>query len=72
MSIDIWAFHSCSRLTSVTFATGSNISPTNFGDNAFPQGIGGSGGNSLQTAYNTGRAGTYTRETDGTVWTKQQ
>jgi len=56
------------RLTSVTFATGSNIA--NFGVNAFPQGSTGSGGDSLKIAYSTGKAGTYTRPADGT-WTKQ-
>jgi dihydroxyacetone kinase-like predicted kinase len=57
-------------LTSITFATGSNITSANFGNNAFPQGDG-DGGSNLQMAYNTGRAGTYTREANGNTWTKQ-
>jgi hypothetical protein len=61
------AFSSCESLTSITFATGSNI--TLFGDRAFPQELG-QGGNNLRTAYNTGGAGTYTRATNGAVWTK--
>jgi len=30
----------------------------------------GNGGNTLKTAYSTGKAGTYTRPANGTVWTK--
>jgi hypothetical protein len=66
------AFSGCTSLTSVTFATGSNITDSNFGNNIFPEGGGlGNGGNSLRTAYNTGKAGTYTRAANGTTWTKQ-
>jgi len=69
-SIEKFAFAACGNLTSVTFATGSNIPDANFGDEAFPEGYG-TGGNALKTAYNTGKAGTYTRPADGTTWTKQ-
>jgi len=61
-------FFGCTSLTSVTFATGSNI--TSFGDRAFPEGYGSNTGNSLKTAYSTGKAGTYTRELYGSTWTK--
>jgi len=59
-------------LTSVTFA-GSNITSANFSDGAFPQGSEEDGGNNLKTAYLAvnGGAGTYTRDPDGAVWTKQ-
>jgi hypothetical protein len=67
-SIGSWAFYNCSSLTSVTFATGSNIS--SFGSYAFPQGTE-SGGNSLQSVYLANGAGTYTRLTNGSYWTKQ-
>ena len=67
------AFTRCNKLTSVTFATGSSI--TNFGDNAFPEGADGLGGdNNLRTAFQlstVGGAGTYTRDLNGTVWTKK-
>jgi hypothetical protein len=53
------------------FATGSNITSNNFGKDAFPEGSDGSGGNTLKTAYSTGKAGTYTRPTNGFTWTKQ-
>jgi hypothetical protein len=69
-SIGLTAFQFCISLTSVTFTTGSNIANTNFGDNAFPEGSNGFGGNTLRTAYNTGRAGTYTRAANGSTWTK--
>jgi len=68
-SIGDYAFYSCTSLTSVTFATGSNISDDNFGDDAFPEEDG--GGDTLKTAYSTGKAGTYTRETNGSTWTKK-
>jgi hypothetical protein len=64
------AFSQCTKLTSVTFATGSNITNANFGNGAFPQENNGMGGNTLKTAYNTGKAGTYTRQEDGTTWAK--
>jgi hypothetical protein len=61
-------------LTSVTFQIGSNIYDSNFGNYAFPQGgtnqQGFSYGNNLRTAYRAGRAGTYTRATNGETWTK--
>jgi hypothetical protein len=66
------AFFGCTRLTNVTFETGSNITDGNFGDSAFPQGSGGSGGNTLKTAYLAAspKAGTYTRAANGDTWTK--
>ena len=67
-SIGNYAFEYCKSLTSVTFAKGSNI--TNFGSYAFPEGTSGSGGSKLKTAYQTGGAGTYTREPNGSAWTK--
>jgi hypothetical protein len=67
-SIGMMAFDGCTNLTSVTFATGSNIADADFGNGAFPQGIG--GGDALKTAYSTGKAGTYTRATNGDTWTK--
>jgi hypothetical protein len=70
-TIDNYAFTSCTSLISVTFATGSNITDTNFGVNAFPQGSNGSGGNTLKNAYNTEKAGTYTRQEGGDTWTKE-
>ena len=68
-SIGSGAFSACTNLTSVTFATGS-ISDANFGSDAFPADNLGNGGNTLKTAYSTGKAGTYTRPANGTVWTK--
>jgi hypothetical protein len=53
------------------FATGSNIQNANFGNNAFPEGNYGKGGNSLKMAYATGKEGTYTRATNGNKWIKQ-
>jgi hypothetical protein len=64
------AFYGCTSLTSVIFATGSNIPNANFGDWAFPEGSNGDGGNTLKTAYSTGRAGTYTRAANGSTWMK--
>jgi hypothetical protein len=68
------AFSSCSGLTGVAFQTGSNITSSNFGNDAFPQGgtdpQGISHGNNLRTAYLAGRAGTYIRTANGTAWTK--
>ena len=69
-SIGTSAFSYCRRLTSVTFVTGSNITDANFGTNAFPEGNSGYGGNTLKTAYSTGKAGTYTRTAGGDTWTK--
>ncbi|WP_461251823.1 hypothetical protein [Treponema sp. R8-4-B8] len=64
------AFYATS-LTSVTFATGSNIAYANFGDNAFPEGY--YGGDNLRTSYLAAspKAGTYTREENGDTWSKQ-
>jgi len=64
-------FDRCSNLTTVVFAEGSNIA--SFGNNAFPQGNGGDGGDALKTAYNgaSPHAGTYTRPDLGSVWAKQ-
>jgi hypothetical protein len=61
-------FDQCTKLTSVTFATGNNT--TNIGPVAFPEGTNGNGGETLRTAYNTGKAGTYTRDENGDTWTK--
>jgi hypothetical protein len=61
------AFLNCTSLTSVTFATGSSIPDADFGGNAFPGGF----GDTLKTAYSTGKAGTYTRAANGDTWTKQ-
>jgi hypothetical protein len=69
----MFAFLRCYNLTSVTFATESNIVSADFSNDAFPEGTAGNGGNSLRTAYDTGKAGTYTRaSTSATVWVKQQ
>jgi hypothetical protein len=70
-SIGNFAFFDCKNLTSVTFATGSYIANANFGNQVFPVGVYGSGGDSLKTAYNTGKAGTYTRAANGDTWTKE-
>jgi len=70
-SIGDGVFYGCKSFTNVTFTTGSNISSANFGNDVFPEGSNGSGGNTLKTAYNTGKAGTYTREAYGSTWTKQ-
>ncbi|WP_461255834.1 leucine-rich repeat domain-containing protein [Treponema sp. R80B11-R83G3] len=64
------AFEGCTSLTSVTFVTGSDIDNDDFGYNAFPEGSYGYGGNTLKTAYSTGKAGTYTRAANGSRWTK--
>ena len=63
------AFQYCFSLTSVTFATGSNITNNNFGERAFL--INYNSVNNLKTAYSTGKAGTYTRPKDGDTWTKK-
>jgi len=65
------AFYGCTSLTSVTFATGSNIPDANFDYSAFPEGSDGYGGETLKTAYRTGKAGTYTRAANGSTWTKR-
>ena len=69
-SIGTSAFSQCTSLTSVTFAMGSNIPNANFGNNAFPEGSDGKGGNTLKTAYSTEKAGTYTRTANGLQWRK--
>jgi hypothetical protein len=70
-SIGERAFDSCYKLVKVEFASGSNITAANFGNSAFPEGSSAGGGNTLKTAYATGKAGTYTRQSNGTTWTKQ-
>jgi len=67
-------FARCTSLTSVTFENGSNIQDTDFGKYAFPEG--GDDNyydthNTLKTAYSTGKAGTYTRQKNGSTWTKK-
>jgi len=69
-SIGGFAFGHCTNLTSVTFEAGSDITDANFGNNAFPEKMYGYG-NTLKAAYSTGKAGTYTRDADGSTWTKQ-
>jgi len=70
-SIGAKAFDGCIHLTTVRIDKG-DPSPTTIGDNAFPEGPDGTGGNSLKTAYNTGKNGRYTRpDSSGTTWTKQ-
>jgi len=64
------AFARCKSLTGVTFATGSNITDANFGRDAFTEGSD-AYGNTLKTAYATGKAGTYTRASGGKEWTRQ-
>jgi len=73
-TIGWYAFDKCTSLTSVTFETGSNIPNIDgFGTYVFPEGSSGNGGNTLKNAYNTGKAGTYTRTSSyGSTWTKQQ
>jgi len=71
-SIGDSAFSRCTNLTSVTFATGSNIQ--NFGSCVFPEGSSSTySGDALKTAYFAAnpKAGTYTRASGGSVWTKQ-
>jgi hypothetical protein len=70
-SIGDLAFSNCTNLANVTFASGSNISDINFGDYAFPEGSEGVGGDTLKSAYSTGKAGTYTRAAGSYTWTKQ-
>jgi hypothetical protein len=72
-SIANYAFSRCTSLTSITFATGSNIPDANFEDNVSPEGSTGAGGNTLKTAYNAAspKEGTYTREANGSEWSKQ-
>jgi len=69
-TIWIGAFSDCTSLTSVTFATNSNI--TSFGLEAFPEGSNGYGGDNLRNAYLAAspKAGTYTRASGGSTWTK--
>jgi len=67
-----YAFDCCAGLTSVTFS-GNNLTVANFGSNVFPEGIYGFGENTLKNAYNaaSSKEGTYTREANGSLWTKQ-
>jgi len=69
-----YAFDKCTSLTSVTFASGSNIPNANFGNNVFPEGSSGDGGDVLKTSYcypgGRGKEGTYTRTANGSTWTK--
>jgi len=67
-TIEEYALAGCTNLTSVTFA-GSAIGSIYFGSSVFPEGS--SNGNALKTAYQTGGAGTYTRDSGGSTWTKQ-
>jgi len=55
------AFSNCIRLNSVTFG-GAN---TRFSDTEFPE------GGDLMAKYKAGGAGTYTKTTSGTTWTKK-
>jgi len=72
-SIGYGAFRNCRVLTFVTFAAGSAISSANFSSNTFPEETSGTGGGeTLRTAYlaGGGGAGTYMRETNGSIWAK--
>jgi len=74
-SISKGAFICCTGLNSVTFAEGSSISADNFDDEVFPEGnYGYYGTKTLRTAYlaTGGGAGTYTREANGSTWTKNE
>jgi len=73
-SIGYEAFSGCTGLTSVTFSTGSNITDANFASYAFPQGSSyNDNRDNLKNAYLAAnpKAGTYTRASGGTEWTKQ-
>jgi len=70
-SIGEAAFYNCTELISVTFETESAITDMNFGSNSFPGGSDGSGNDALRNAYLADGAGTYTREANGSNWTKQ-
>jgi predicted CoA-binding protein len=72
-SIGNSAFFGCTSLVRVSFEGSGNLSSRSFGNNAFPEGSSGSGGNTLKTAYLAaeGGVGTYAREAGGSVWTKQ-
>ncbi len=58
-SIDDWAFHNSPNLTSVTIGNGV----TSIGNNTFR-------GNFIQ-AYTDGGTGTYVRDVESGIWTKQ-
>jgi len=60
-SIGVYTFSGCTGLTNVTFEGMS--SDVNFPSNSFP--------GDLLDKYLAGGAGTYTRDTNGNVWTKQ-
>jgi len=70
-AINRWAFSSCTSLTRVTFE--GNISWASLDTTAFGQsgwsGYGYIG--DLRSKYLNGGIGTYTRDVDGTIWTKQ-
>jgi len=65
-TIERGVFGYCRNFTSVTFVTAS----VSIGENAFPQGSDGDGGDNLKTRYKSGGAGTYTRARGGSVWTR--
>jgi len=70
-SIGGYAFASCTSLISVAiYANG--IRTSDFGDRAFPEGPTGAGGNNLQLkyVYSSNPAGLFTREVNGTEWTR--
>jgi len=72
-NIEEAAFAGCTSLVSVTFVNGSNIPSGNFGS-AFPVGSeAGITSENLNNAYLAAnpKAGTYTRESGGYIWTKQ-
>jgi hypothetical protein len=72
--IGAYAFSECTSLTSVTFKRNTCYFDNDSFDkksNAFPEGFSGKGGNNLRDAYEIGKAGTYTREVNGSIWTKQ-
>jgi len=69
-SIGWYAFSWCRNLTSVTFE--GTITNENFGGNAFlPEEGDEANGDSLKIVYLEDGEGTYTREENGEVWTKE-
>jgi len=66
-SIGSRTFDGCSRLISVTFTAGS----VSIDDYTFPEGNNGYGGNYLKIAYLIDSAGTYLRDSGGSIWMKQ-
>jgi uncharacterized repeat protein (TIGR02543 family) len=67
-TIENFAFQYCKSLTSVTFASGSNIAAGSFKNKVFPEGSDGLGGETLRTAYLSKGAGKYTRSQNGSDW----